>query len=541
MLSVPPREFRGAIAAAIILLLVFAGSVQAEWEADMGKNYNNLLKNKPKISGKQTSGNNQWNTSANQIDGIFSQMRRDAQGVPGAMHYVNMAEKYWNQAKSEWARQQYYQQQNTMNQTKTQLLTQQQYLKDQLMKQQQFLKQQLEYLKSPQKKKINEDSVQHLGQVLQPDMNAKGGPFMAGWEEAKRELASISNVSSPYSTTKNKKELSNPYANDPNVVDLRDAKTLTPKSLKGGSYDNPFARDASMGVVDPRDLKKYDPKSPMLLSKQSSKVDISMVKGVDQKLRQDLLGNFSETISKNANQRDDQVQNLVKSFETGKPVSNQVKDMAKLVPGDVILVDKIPPDFSKIKDGDWEHIKDSGISNIINFLDRTGSDKVSSNASHTASFLGERNGKRWYLDNTSEAGPVIIEEKVFLKKYEGRNMDAATYVGQPLTQEQGELLWKGAHELRDKFHTNYGPSRVDRNNPLSVDPSTNPKMVCSESSRWLLVRAGRNVPETQNANLKIKGIDTGLNKKQVVTFSPADFYKQHEYFLIQPLGLKNGK
>lgn len=52
----------------------------------------------------------------------------------------------------------------------------------------------------------------------------------------------------------------NQYANDPNVVDLRDSKTLTPKLLRGGSYDNPLAKNVKKTFVDPNDLKRDDPK-----------------------------------------------------------------------------------------------------------------------------------------------------------------------------------------------------------------------------------------------------------------------------------------
>jgi hypothetical protein len=63
-------------------------------------------------------------------------------------------------------------------------------------------------------------------------------------------------------------------------------------------------------------------------------------------------------------------------------------------------------------------------------------------------------------------------------------------------------------------------------------------MVCSEASRWLLLRAGRRVPETRSENVKIKEIDTGLNKKQFVNFSPSDFYEEQQYFVVHQLGLQ---
>jgi hypothetical protein len=63
-------------------------------------------------------------------------------------------------------------------------------------------------------------------------------------------------------------------------------------------------------------------------------------------------------------------------------------------------------------------------------------------------------------------------------------------------------------------------------------------MVCSETSRWALVRAGRAVPETQSGNVKIFGIDTGINKNNFVSFSPADFYAKQQYFVVHQLSIQ---
>ena len=166
------------------------------------------------------------------------------------------------------------------------------------------------------------------------------------------------------------------------------------------------------------------------------------------------------------------------------------------------------------------------ISNGINFLDRWGSDNWTSPASHAAIFLGKRNGKNWYLDNTG-VGPVIKDEKEFLEEYGQRRMDVATLVGQPLSQHEGQELWKGAHELRKT--TSYGVKFLQHDG--------NDAMVCSEASRWLLLRAGRRVPETTSENVKVGGVDTGLNKKQFVSFSPSDFYDQEQYFVIHRIGM----
>jgi hypothetical protein len=215
----------------------------------------------------------------------------------------------------------------------------------------------------------------------------------------------------------------------------------------------------------------------------------------------------------------------MRSFKTGEPLS-PVKNIDNLSVGDVILVAPAPLK----KAGLW----DVWVSNGIQLLDRWGSDNWSSPASHAALFLGERNGKRWYLDNTSK-GPIIKEEQTFLKEYGQRQMDVATLVGQPLSRHEGDEMWRGAHELRNTM--TYWPSGVP-NVGRTFTGSNDAGMVCSEASRWLLLRAGRRVPETKGQNAKILGIDTGLNKKQFVTFSPSDFYEEQQYFIIHQLGIK---
>ncbi|MGD0280030.1 MAG: hypothetical protein ABSC11_12070 [Smithella sp.] len=260
--------------------------------------------------------------------------------------------------------------------------------------------------------------------------------------------------------------------------------------------------DAS--VVDLRDKK-----GPLVVDLKV----VSVQKGVANpiQLRNALLGNFSDAIQKRTDRSNKQVQEIMRSFKTGEPPS-PVKNIKNLDPGDVVLV---------AKDTDIRHLKDYAVSKTVNFLDRWSSDNWSSPASHAAVFLGMRDGKRWYLDNTM-AGPIIKEEKEFLKEYGQRKMDVATLVGQPLSHHEGEELWKGANELK---------------NTIKYGIWANDRMVCSDASRWLLMRSGRRVPETQSKNAEILGVDTGLNKKQFVKFSPSDFYEDQQYFIVHQLGV----
>ncbi len=287
----------------------------------------------------------------------------------------------------------------------------------------------------------------------------------------------------------------------------------------GGAAPSGTPDTLSLIMGDPNVVDLRDKKDP------SYAVDLTVVKGADPQLKQELLGDFSGTIQKRTDQPNQQAQSIMRSIKTGEP-PNPMKDLRDLAPGDVILVAPVKVK-NNLMDEDAHHVKEVLESNAIMWLDRWGSGNWSSPASHAAIFLGSRNGKNWYLDNTS-VGPVIKEEKEFLKEYGQRKMDIATLVGRPLSQHEGEELWKGAHELRNT--TTYWPSKVP--NPGSDDAG----MVCSEASRWLLMRAGRYVPEAQNPDRQVLGVT--LNKKEFVAFSPSDFYEeQGQYFLIHPLGM----
>ncbi len=276
-------------------------------------------------------------------------------------------------------------------------------------------------------------------------------------------------------------------------------------------------------VVDLRDKKKpYEMDLNVVKGVNISNVTVQ--KGVPnpKQLRRELLVNLSDTVLKRNGQPNRQAQDILRSFKTKEP-PNPIKNIAELAPGDVVLIAPWPLKDRK-KEGYWE----VGVSNGINLLDKWGSNNWSSPASHAAIYLGVRNGKRFYLDNTGK-GPMIKEEKYFLQEYGARKMDVATLVGQPLSRHEGDEMWKGAKEMIKT--TSYGPSKFPN---LSGDAG----MVCSEAARWLLMRAGRKVPETRSESKKILGKDTGLSKKQFVDFSPSDFYEEQQYFVVHQLSIQ---
>jgi len=264
-------------------------------------------------------------------------------------------------------------------------------------------------------------------------------------------------------------------------------------------------------------LKNYQPQSGLKLKTLDEMVGcpvdlrkIGVPKGTPNpdQFRREMVGTLPEKIEKRTLTPNPQVLGIMKSLKIKEPPS-PIKPLKDLQAGDVILVAPVKLNGSK-------DLWDVAVSNTIRWADSYASN-WSSPASHAAIYLGEKNGRRWYLDNTSHPGPVIKEESQFLKEYGARQMDVATLVGQPLSPAEGDRLWQGAHELRET--KKYGIWSDDR-------------MVCSEAARWELVRAGRTVPETAGPDKA-----PGFGKSTFVKFSPADFYHNEQYFLIHRLGI----
>lgn len=279
---------------------------------------------------------------------------------------------------------------------------------------------------------------------------------------------------------------------------------------KAGTAGSP-ERLAFMGTSGPTGEK------PPLFEKGlqgSAPVDLRGVQvqaGVEnpEQLKQDLLGDFAYQVQRRELEPNREATAIQHGLTIKEPPS-PVKNLQELASGDVILVG-VEPDPKKT--GDWL------ISRAVVLGDRFGSGDWESPSSHTAVFLGERNGKRWYMDHVSETGTVILDEEAFLKKYGHRELNAAA-VAQPLSKKQGDELWDAAHYLADNRKNN---GLIDKNN-YGVTGDNN--MVCSEAARWVVMRAkGRYMPETDNKAEKAVGIK----------FSPQDFYDHEQYFVVTPL------
>jgi hypothetical protein len=97
----------------------------------------------------------------------------------------------------------------------------------------------------------------------------------------------------------------------------------------------------------------------------------------------------------------------------------------------------------------------------------------------------------------------------------------AASIAQPLLKEKAEELWETAKEMNKKRLDNAGI--IDKTN---YGLYFKKNMVCSEAARWVLVKIGRNAPETRSKTKKWLGR---------IDFGPADFFAEQPYFLITPL------
>jgi hypothetical protein len=215
------------------------------------------------------------------------------------------------------------------------------------------------------------------------------------------------------------------------------------------------------------------------------------------------------------------IQGSLKSKEPPLPY----KTLTELQPGDVLLI--APDDF---------------ISNRIHRGDKFSSWEPKSPASHTVLYVKEVKGKRLFLDNRSDEGPSIITEEEFLKRYASRLPSSGVAslrqpgcdVAQPLSKAEGDRLWTEAGLLARQqlaSRERKADNLIDTSNyGLYGDDN----MVCSEASRWALVRAlAPTRPEMMNLPVTASPIKKALG----IYYGPANFYGDQEHFLVSPLGV----
>jgi len=213
-----------------------------------------------------------------------------------------------------------------------------------------------------------------------------------------------------------------------------------------------------------------------------------------------------ENIRKRLEKPDPYISDLANSIKTKTPPPiTQGKLFDSLEPGDIVLVGN---------EG-W---------NPITPVDNWFSNTNKSEASHTLIYLKEINGKKMFLDSQPGTGPKIITEDEFVKKYGKRPSDVAHLLTQPVKPEDGDKLYSNAFELVADNQ------KYKHDNPYLIFTGTKygawgeQNMVCSEADRWVLMKSGYNIPESEDFLKKYLGVD----------YSPADYYKSC-YFFVTPL------
>ena len=200
------------------------------------------------------------------------------------------------------------------------------------------------------------------------------------------------------------------------------------------------------------------------------------------------------------------------------------KMFSQLQPGDVLLV--APEDDPKTG-AFWT-------GHYIRLFDKLTSWEWDSYASHSCIYLKEVKGVRFFLDNIPGEGPRIKTEDEIINEYGERYIDVARArrpgVAQPVSKMDAEKLWAAARELGVKQLNsnleNLGGFIEQTMNWTNYGLYGKDNMVCSEASRFVLLKVGLDIPDTHSPFKKLLGI----------YFGPANFYSSEQYFLITPLG-----
>jgi hypothetical protein len=157
----------------------------------------------------------------------------------------------------------------------------------------------------------------------------------------------------------------------------------------------------------------------------------------------------------------------------------------------------------------------------IIILDKAMSATLRARASHTFMFVKEVKGVRLFLDNMPGQGTRIKTEDQITAEYP-EDLDVAI----PLSALDADKLWAASREagIRSlKEFANRADNWVDT---TDYGPYGDNDMVCSETSRWALMKAGLVIPKTRSfLKQYVGGVD----------FGPADFYTDTKNFLVKPL------
>ncbi len=291
---------------------------------------------------------------------------------------------------------------------------------------------------------------------------------------------------------------SNNFQNEKDAL-LRDLKA-------GGTLESSTDGGGRISVVSPAKRALPDKDGIAEARAKLEKMDAPEMEGVKTGIAQRLTG------------PDPRCNSLVRSLKIKAPPLPD-KMFSELLPGDVLL---IAPEDS-LTFGAWT-------GHYIRLFDKLSSWEWESRASHSCIYLKEVNGVRFFLDNLPGEGPRIKTDDEIIEEYGARAIDVArpkgTTVATPVRKMDAEKLWAAARELGIK------QIAADQEKAGNLIDTTNyglygrDNMVCSEASRFVLLKAGLDIPDTNSLFKKLLGI----------YFGPANFYSQEQYFLITPLG-----
>jgi len=143
-------------------------------------------------------------------------------------------------------------------------------------------------------------------------------------------------------------------------------------------------------------------------------------------------------------------------------------------------------------------------------------------ASHVFMLVKEVDGVKLFLDNMPGQGTRIKTEAQVTAEYANVGLDVA----RPLSRFDADLLWGAARQYGIRSQKEFAARADNWVDTTDYGVWGNDDMVCSETMRWALVKAGMIIPESSSwakRNLKTIG------------YGPADFYEDSRHFLITPI------
>jgi len=157
----------------------------------------------------------------------------------------------------------------------------------------------------------------------------------------------------------------------------------------------------------------------------------------------------------------------------------------------------------------------------IIILDKAMSATPRARASHTFMFVKEVKGVKLFLDNMPGQGTRIKTEGQIIAEYP-EDMDVAM----PLSAFDADKLWAASREAGIRSLEEFAKRADNWVDTTDYGPYGDNDMVCSETSRWALMKAGLVFPKAQSfLKQYVGGVD----------FGPADFYTDTKHFLVRPI------